>query len=113
MLPILAKAYPRASWPSALYPAELRSRQNGTLSEMINRRYDSTMYSHFVDAYYDHSGFHNYGYWNPKTLNQREASEKLVDVLVGFFSHKHGNVLDVACGKGASTKRLLRDYDPS
>lgn len=113
MLPMVAKAYPRASSWNALNPDEFRPRQYGTLSEMINRRYDSTMYSRFVDAYYDHSGFHNYGYWTPETLKQREASEKLVDVLEGFFPHKEGNVLDVACGKGASTKRLLRDYDPS
>jgi hypothetical protein len=100
MLPMVAKAYPRASSWNALNPDEFRPRQYGTLSEMINRRYDSTMYSRFVDAYYDHSGFHNYGYWTPETLKQREASEKLVDVLEGFFPHKEGNVLDVACGKG-------------
>jgi MPBQ/MSBQ methyltransferase len=86
---------------------------NGELVDRINRRYDSSMYSRLTDEYYDHSGFHNYGYWRQGTLNQREASENLVDVLVGFFRDKKGDVLDVACGMGASTKRLLRQYHPS
>lgn len=112
MIPRVAKVFPRASWLNKVHPTEFRSSENSTLSELINQRYDSTMYSRFVDAYYDYSGFHNYGYWTPKTRKQREASENLVDALVGFFPHKQGNVLDVACGKGASTKRLLHDYSP-
>ena len=83
------------------------------LREQINGRYDSTMYSSLVDEYYDYSGFHNYGYWTPATRSQKEASEKLVDLLIGFFPHKNGEILDVACGMGASTRRLLRYYPPS
>jgi MPBQ/MSBQ methyltransferase len=106
-------------WPGALrllpntdYTAGYQPFAGRSLAELINQRYDTTMYSDLVDEYYDHSGFHNYGYWTPRTLNQRQASENLVDVLVGFFTNKKGMVLDVACGKGASTKRLMRDYDP-
>jgi MPBQ/MSBQ methyltransferase len=103
-----------AAWPR---PATVNQQKSGTpgnraLADLINRRYDSMMYSRIVHEYYGYSGFHNYGYWTPGTLNQRHASENLVDALVGFFPSKKGKVLDVACGMGASTKRLLRDYQP-
>jgi ubiquinone/menaquinone biosynthesis C-methylase UbiE len=106
---------PQASWPvpNAARNAELRSTDNRPLAELINGHYDSTMYSALVDEYCDYSGFHNYGYWTPQTRSQREASEKLVDELVGFFPSTKGNILDVACGMGASTRRLLRQYPAS
>ena len=85
----------------------------GTLKERINRRYDSQMYSDLVDEYYDGSGFHNFGYWTPDTGSQRQASENLVDLLVSFLPHSSGNILDVACGMGASTKHLVRQFLPS
>jgi MPBQ/MSBQ methyltransferase len=80
------------------------------LRDRINGNYDSTMYSALVDEYYDYSGFHNYGYWTPQTDIQREASEYLVDLLIDSLADKRGNILDVACGMGASTKRLLLHY---
>jgi ubiquinone/menaquinone biosynthesis C-methylase UbiE len=83
------------------------------LAERLNARYDNSMYSPLVQEYFDYSGFHNYGYWYPRTSSQREASENLVDLLVEFLSDKRGTILDVACGMGASTKRLLRTYAPS
>jgi MPBQ/MSBQ methyltransferase len=103
---------PRLFSPTAS-SAPISPSGKGSLGALINRRYDSTMYSPFIDEYYSHSGFHNYGYWTPQTLNQRQASENLVNRLIGFFSDTKGNVLDVACGKGASSRMLLRDYAPS
>jgi SAM-dependent methyltransferase len=71
------------------------------------------MYSDLAEEYYDHTGFYNFGYWTSATRNQREASENLVDELLNLIPGKSGNVLDVACGTGASTRRLLRHYRPS
>jgi MPBQ/MSBQ methyltransferase len=105
---------PQKRWPGsqAVDRPQAAVPRTPELADLINRRYDSMMYSRIVDEYYGYSGFHNYGYWTPETSNQREASENLVDALVGAFPSKIGEVLDVACGMGASTQRLLRDYDP-
>jgi cyclopropane fatty-acyl-phospholipid synthase-like methyltransferase len=82
------------------------------LSQRINERYDSIMYADHCDEYYDCSGFHNFGYWTGDTRDQREASENLVDRLVAMLPYRNGTILDVACGMGASSKRLLRQYQP-
>ncbi len=66
----------------------------------------------FAD-YYEFSNFVNYGYWRRSTNSQRQASEQLVDKLLEMVPDKHGNILDVACGKGATTERLLRHYSPT
>ncbi len=83
------------------------------LQSRLNDYYNSLMYSDVIDEYSEFSGFHNYGYWTPQTRTQKEACEKLVDLLIDFLPRKQGQILDVACGKGASTKRLLRHYLPS
>jgi ubiquinone/menaquinone biosynthesis C-methylase UbiE len=80
---------------------------------VINEVYDRNIYSNWADEYYDYTGFYNCGYWLSATRNQREASENLVDVLLDSIPNKAGNILDVACGTGASTRRLLRYYRPS
>jgi MPBQ/MSBQ methyltransferase len=87
--------------------------QANALSSRINERYNTGMYSQFAEQYYGGSGFYNYGYWKPGTRNQRGASEALVDRLIGMLPHTSGTILDVACGTGASTKRLLMHYPPS
>jgi MPBQ/MSBQ methyltransferase len=101
---IALAAFPR---PIAQPPTSRAS-----LESRINNRYDTAMYEDFIDEYYGHSGFHNFGYWTPETKNQREASENLVDRLLDFIPHKTGTILDVACGMGASTRHLMRLYEP-
>lgn len=103
----------RNSWfnlATANNPFEAVPSDQSALRNRINGNYDSTMYSALVDEYYDYSGFHNYGYWTPQTNTQKEASEYLVDLLIDSLADKRGNILDVACGMGASTKRLLLHY---
>ena len=91
----------------------LRAEDNtATLKDDINLRYDRMMFEGIVEEYYDHSGFHNFGYWTSGTTNQREASENLVDALLEMMPRKSGRILDVACGLGATTERLLRHYPP-
>jgi MPBQ/MSBQ methyltransferase len=82
------------------------------LTQRIKERYDSTMYSKDRDEYYGYSGFHNFGYWNGDIRDQRHASENLIDHLVAMLPHRNGTILDVACGIGGSTRRLLRQYQP-
>jgi SAM-dependent methyltransferase len=63
--------------------------------------------------YYGFSDFFNYGYWRAATRTQHEASENLVEALLGFIPARRGTILDVACGLGATTKHLLKYYDRS
>ena len=76
------------------------------------RLYDRALVSANYRRYFEDSGFYNFGYWDGGAKSQREASETLVDELVGRIANKAGRILDVACGPGASTRRLLRTYAP-
>jgi MPBQ/MSBQ methyltransferase len=66
-----------------------------------------------VAEYYGHSDYMNYGYWTGETETQAEASESLVGKLLSMIPDKKGRILDVACGRGASTRHLLRYYQSS
>ncbi len=80
--------------------------------ERMIRLYNSAMIRH-RRGYYEDSGFLNFGYWGGQAKSQREASEALVDRLVAKIAVKGGRILDVACGVGASTRRLTERYAPS
>jgi len=79
--------------------------------ERMVRVYDSALVRH-RRGYYDNSGFFNFGYWDSGARTQPEASAALVDELVGRIAVKGGRILDVACGVGASTRRLIESYAP-
>lgn len=74
------------------------------------RLYDRTMRNSRQRRYYGDSDFYNFGYWGGGAATQREASEALVDTLLDRLPHRNGTILDVACGLGASTRRLLGSY---
>lgn len=80
--------------------------------ERMIRIYDRTMRRSHERRYYEDSGYYNFGYWDAGAKSQREASEALVDQLVSRIAKKRGRVLDVACGLGASTRRLMESYPP-
>lgn len=80
--------------------------------ERMIRIYDSLMLNTEYQKYYEDSGFYNFGYWDNCANSQREASEALVDQLVDRIADKGGCILDVACGPGATTSQLLRNYSP-
>jgi len=67
---------------------------------------------HFLQEYYDNNAFSNYGFWPENTRDAKEASENLMEELLAFISEKTGNILDVGCGKGATTRYLLKYYTP-
>lgn len=82
-----------------------------TARERMIRVYDSAMVRH-RRGYYGDSGFFNFGYWAGGARSQSEACEALVDRLVDRIAVTGGRILDVACGVGASTRRLTRSYAP-
>jgi MPBQ/MSBQ methyltransferase len=63
--------------------------------------------------YYENSGYFNLGYWGGQARSQCEASDALVDRLLEKIAVKDGRILDVACGAGASTRRLMNSYPPA
>jgi SAM-dependent methyltransferase len=77
----------------------------------IVRYYERPIIDHplFVD-YYGGSDFLNFGYWTQTTTSQKQACENLMERLLAFIPEKKGRILDVACGKGATTRHLLRYY---
>jgi len=83
----------------------------------LNRRwvlktYDEGWFYDPVHNAYFGSRFSNYGYWRSGTRTQREASENLVAELLSAAGARQGRILDVACGKGESTRYLRRFFPP-
>jgi SAM-dependent methyltransferase len=85
----------------------------GKLGATINRHYDNFLYIPLVEEFFEGSDFANFGFWDEHTASPREASENLVDKLLAFTPDMKGTILDVACGKGATTRRLLKYYPPT
>lgn len=52
------------------------------------------------------SDYANLGYWTNDTHTARAACDNLVDAVVSQIPQRSGRVLDVACGRGASSRRL-------
>jgi MPBQ/MSBQ methyltransferase len=71
------------------------------------------MYRPVTRAYYGRSDFYNYGYWRAETRSQQEACETLMEQLLALIPDKRGQILDVACGLGATTRHLLQYYNAS
>jgi MPBQ/MSBQ methyltransferase len=74
--------------------------------------YDRRMYQEAFVAYYGQTDYANFGYWEAGTSDQKHASEALTERLLDLVPRRTGRILDVACGKGATTKHLLRHYAP-
>ena len=81
--------------------------------ENIREHYDSHLYKSFMEEYFERSGFANFGYWDQDTTGTRQASENLMAKLLAFLPEKRGKMLDVACGRGGTTRSLLEYYPPS
>lgn len=82
-------------------------------TDTLNRWYNRLMFLPMVQRRYSHSDFHNFGYWFPYTRSHKEACENLMEKLLAFIPDKTGSILDVACGKGATTRYLLKYYKPA
>jgi len=84
--------------------------KQGRMTGRMNRWYDERMYREHGREYYSNSDFFNYGYWDEHTPDQKSASENLMDRLLAYQPDKTGTILDVACGKGASTAHLQNSF---
>lgn len=85
----------------------------------INEAYDGSMFLahtssivNLAGRYQNVIGFQNNGYWRGGEETLAHAQVNLIETLLDFFVDKRGNVLDVACGIGASTKYLMQYFDP-
>lgn len=79
--------------------------------KVINR-YDKGMREPLRVKFYGGSDYFNFGYWEDGITTQADASRNLVEKLASFIPEKNGRLLDVACGLGASTRDLLKYYEP-
>ncbi|HEX5369615.1 MAG TPA: methyltransferase type 11, partial [Dehalococcoidia bacterium] len=61
-------------------------------SETMLSTYDHDMLDDVARSYYDESDFYNYGYWQPGTRIQRQASENLIEKLLGLLPMRAGRV---------------------
>lgn len=82
---------------------------NKSTAEVVNDLYDNRWFSG-LPLPFDKIGFHNIGYWKGISGSIEIAQLNLIETLVAFFTNKEGNVLDVACGTGASTKFLTKYF---
>lgn len=81
-----------------------------TKTKAVAELYDKVMYNPEYIDFFENSDFANYGYWADGAANAREASEHLLARLLSFIPEKTGTILDVACGKGETSRYLLRHF---
>jgi MPBQ/MSBQ methyltransferase len=84
------------------------TRLNERLNAIYRKKYSHPFHQSFLGG-----GYSNFGFWNESTRDGLEAGDNLVDKLLSFIPCKKGNILDVACGQGGTTKRLMDTYSPS
>jgi ubiquinone/menaquinone biosynthesis C-methylase UbiE len=80
------------------------------MEKNIIRRYEEICNLAELPNYYGHSDFLNFGYWHEDTTDHKQACENLMEELLSFIPKKSGTILDVACGKGATTAYLMKCY---
>src|SRR5258708_7877304 len=79
--------------------------------ETVNEFYDQGLM--LAEQDFDKIGFFNLGYWKDVEDSVEIAQINLIETLVSSFNTGEANVLDVACGKGASSKFLTKYFDPA
>ncbi len=82
------------------------------MHEYIISRYDDINSSPELPNFFGQTEYLNFGYWNKDTTDQKQACENLMEQLLSYIPEKSGTILDVACGKGATTAYLLKYYQP-
>jgi MPBQ/MSBQ methyltransferase len=95
-----------------LFKEKLMSINLEDSSNTINTFYDSLMYSPELLDFYQQSDYVNFGYWDNEVSTPKEACDLLMSKLLDFVPEKQGNILDVACGKGETTRYLTKFYCP-
>ena len=78
------------------------------LEKRLQRRYDAFFADPVFAAFVGGSGYANYGYWDDGTTAGHAACDALVDRLLAGMPRPPRAVLDVACGQGATTRRIAQ-----
>jgi len=92
----------------AIFEALMKNQEQSLkIRHAVNAGYDSYFWNPIHNEYYQ-SDYSNYGFWERDTKSQRDASENLVKKLLSSVTNCKGKILDVACGKGESTRYLER-----
>ncbi|MFN6563897.1 MAG: class I SAM-dependent methyltransferase [Nostoc sp. ChiSLP01] len=73
-------------------------------------RFDSLILNPSIRKFYGIKEFFNVGYWLSDIQNQQSACEILMEKVLDLIPQKDGNILDVGCGLGATTRHLLKYY---
>jgi len=55
-------------------------------------------------------GIANHGYWEDTTRSERQACDNLLDRLFALAPDSAGSILEVACGRGETTRYLMKLY---
>lgn len=74
--------------------------------ENVQNYYGEFMYDRVIAEYFGRSDFHNLGIWRDETNSARDACLALMRELVALSPPDPRRVLEVGCGKGATTKEL-------
>ena len=80
------------------------------MTESIAAMYSMTLWNERQKSAGRESDFWNYGYWDANTRDASGASQQLLDHLQSKFPTRGGQVLDVAFGKGESTRQLCARF---
>lgn len=109
LLRLCLQSMPPADMPAA---GELGTASFDGLAQAVNAYYDQAFYSAdgMMGLLLEGTQYRNIGYWEEDVATQHEASARLQRKLLSRVPRHQGRVLDVACGLGASTRRLLDDY---
>ena len=83
------------------------STRQSWLGNLYHGRFTNAIHQSFHGG-----GYSNFGYWTRSTVVGKHG-DHLVDQLLNLLPKTEGNILDVACGQGGTTKRLMASFSPS
>lgn len=73
-------------------------------------RYDAVITSPRMATLYGDSGYFNVGYWSPGVRDLVAACDRMVDELAAVIADDARVIVDVGCGLGAGTTRLMNRF---
>lgn len=76
----------------------------------VRNYYDEFMYDRVIEEYFGRSGFHNLGLWDSDTDTAVEACRALIAELITLSPPHPNTVLEVGCGRGATTKEFCAGW---
>lgn len=82
-------------------------------NERVKRVYATYLAFEGQSEIFKDTEFWNWGYWTTSTSSQDEACRNLMEILLYFLPNKSGNIVDVACGRGGTTRYIGNYYDPA